>query len=82
MSLRLSTNTKLSPAQAMEQAVRYFAEELGLTVASQSAIAARFEGGGGHIQISAVATPQGTELELETMEWEIQVRQFASHLPR
>jgi hypothetical protein len=82
MSLRLSTNTKLSPAPAMEQAVRYFAGELGLTAAWQSASAARFEGGGGHVEVSAAATPHGTELELETMEWEIQVRQFASNLPR
>jgi hypothetical protein len=82
MSLRLSTNTKLTPEQALEWAVRYFADEVGLAVARRSATSARFAGGGGHVQVSAVAAPKGAEVELETMEWEMQVRQFARDLPR
>ena len=82
MSLRLSTNTKLTPEQAIGRAVRHFADELGLAAAWRSAVSARFEGGGGHVQVSAVATPQGAEVELETTEWEIQVRRFAGDLPR
>jgi hypothetical protein len=82
MSLRLSTITELTPEQAIEQAGRYFADELGLAVAWRSDLSARFEGGGGHLQVSAAATPQGTELEFETMEWESQVRQFARDLRR
>jgi hypothetical protein len=82
VSLRLSTTTRLTPEQAIERAVRYFADELGLTVVWRSAVSARLEGGGGHVQVSAVGLPNGAEVELETMEWEIHVRQFASDLPR
>ena len=82
MSLRLSTTTNLAPEQAIDRAVRYFADELGLALAWRLAISARFVGGGGHVQVSAAAAPRGAELELETMEWENQVRQFAGDLPR
>jgi hypothetical protein len=82
MSLRLSTTTKLTPEQAVERAAAYFADDLGLQTAWRSPLSARFEGGGGHVQFSAAPTPGGAELELETMEWEIQVRKFAADLPR
>lgn len=81
MSLRLSATTKLSPEQAIDRAAAYFGGELGLLTAWRSPLSARFEGGGGHVQVSAAATPGGAEVELETMEWEIQVRKFASDLP-
>jgi len=82
MSLRLSITTNLTPEQAVERAAAYFADELGLQTAWRAPLSARFEGGGGHVQLSAAPTPSGAELELETMEWEFQVRQFASDLPR
>lgn len=82
MSLRLSATTKLVPEQVIERAARYFGDEFGLVIAWRSPLSARFEGGGGHVQVSAAAAPSGAEVELETMEWEIQVRQFAADLPR
>jgi hypothetical protein len=82
MSLRLSATTELAPEQVIERAARYFGDEFGLAVAWRSPLSARFEGGGGHVQVSAAAALSGAEVELETMEWEIQVRQFAADLPR
>ncbi len=82
MSLRLSATTKLAPEQVIERAAQYFGDEFGLAVAWRSPVSARFEGGGGHVQVSTAAAPSGAEVELETMEWEIQVRQFAADLPR
>jgi hypothetical protein len=82
VSLRLSATTKLTPEQIVERAARYFGGEFGLAVAWRSPVSARFEGGGGHVQVSTAAAPSGAEVELETMEWEIQVRQFAADLPR
>ena len=82
MSLRLSTTTNLTPEQAVERAAAYFADELGLQTAWRSLLSARFEGGGGHVQVTAASTPDGAELECETMEWEFQVREFAADLPR
>jgi len=57
-------------------------DEHGLGVAWKSPLSARFEGGGGHVQLSARPTSSGAEVELETMEWEIQVKEFANRLPR
>ena len=82
MALRLSTTTKLTPQQVIDQAAHYFESDVGLVVAWRLPNAARFEGAGGHLQISAAPTTKGSEVELETMEWEYQVREFASKLPR
>ena len=81
MSLRLSIATRLIPEQAIERAAAYFSGELGLQTAWRSPISARFEGGGGHVQLTAAPTSDGSELELETREWEFQVRKFAADLP-
>ena len=82
MSLRMSSETKLAPEQVVERAVQFFGQEYGLTVAWRSPVSARFEGGGGHVQLTATARPKGSEVELETMEWDVQVREFAGRLPR
>jgi hypothetical protein len=82
MGLRLSTDSRLKPEEVIERAADYFGGEFGLTVAWRSPVSARFEGGGGHVQLTATARPQNTEVELETMEWERQVREFAGRLPR
>jgi hypothetical protein len=34
------------------------------------------------VQLTATARPKGSEVELETMEWDVQVREFAGRLPR
>jgi hypothetical protein len=71
-----SVETRVSPEQAIREAVAFFGPGgLGLEVAHQNFCSARFEGGGGHIYVSATDGKK-TTVELETREWDYHVRQF------
>jgi len=74
---RYSVETKWGPEKAVEMAIAYFGEaSLGLEVIEQGPCCAYFEGGGGHIYVTAGAGEKGTTVELETREWDYHVRRF------
>jgi hypothetical protein len=77
---RYSVETKLSPEEAIERAVAYFGEAgLKLDVTEHSSCCARFEGGGGHVHVTASGGAK-TEVILETREWDYDVRQFMGRI--
>lgn len=79
--MRYGMKTKMSPSEVVEQAVTYFGPEgLGLDVTSQEACCARFEGGGGYVLVTAEEAEDHTEVDLETREWDFQVKQFMSQV--
>lgn len=72
--------TKQSPEKVIEKAVATFGEGgMGLEVTEQAPCCARFEGGGGYVFISASEGAK-TKVDLETREWDYQVRQFMRRL--
>jgi glucokinase len=74
---RYSVNTKLSPEEAIKKAIAYFgAGGLGLEVTEQNPCCVTFSGGGGHVTVTAGTEENKTVVELETREWDYQVRQF------
>ena len=74
---RYSVETKQSPEEAIKKAISYFGETgLGLQADEQSPYCAYFEGGGGFIRVTASKGEKRTEVELETREWDHQVKQF------
>ena len=74
---RYSVETKLDSDQVMEKAVAYFGPEgVGLQVTEQASCCAHFVGGGGHVHVTVVATEPRTTVELETREWDYDVKQF------
>jgi hypothetical protein len=76
-----SVGTKLSPEQAVQRAVAFFGEGgLGLDVTEQGECCAHFVGGGGHVRVTAAAGEPRTVVELETREWDYDVRQFMRKL--
>jgi hypothetical protein len=79
--MRYDTTTKLDPDEALALAERFFAGELGLTVRTRSPRAIGFEGGGGHVAVTATGE-RPTTLELEAREWDQQVTEFMRQLPR
>jgi hypothetical protein len=80
--MRYETTTVLTPGEALEQALRDFGPTgLGLQVTSKSNLALIFQGGGGHIALTAHPGPR-TTLELETREWDHAVQQFMARVPR
>jgi len=80
--MRYQTTTELTPRQALEQALAAFGPGgVGLQITSQTNLGLVFQGGGGHV---AVTAQPGTEttLELETREWDYAVQQFMAQVHR
>lgn len=78
--MRYEVVTDLTPQQALEQAIATFGPRgLGLTLQTQRNLSLVFQGGGGHIAITAhPGTPN--RLELETREWDYAVQQFMAQV--
>jgi len=74
---RYSVETKLGAEEAIEKATAYFGEGgLGLAVVQQGPCCVSFEGGGGHVYVTAVTGEKMTTLDLETREWDYHVKRF------
>ena len=79
--LRIETKTKLSPEEAVKRAVAFFgAGGYGLEVKEQAKCCAYFEGGGGGVEVTAVAEGKGASVELVSREWDYQVKEFIGDL--
>ncbi|MHB0875503.1 MAG: hypothetical protein ACYC5O_05600 [Anaerolineae bacterium] len=75
----MSVDTKLAPEQVIEKATRYFGSK-GLKLDEERATvdSAVYTGGGGFVSIWAGGGEgKGTEVILETREWEYDTRHFA-----
>ncbi len=69
--------TGLKPLMVLKQAVQFFGPGgLGLEVRSQSLTGAQLSGGGGRVSVQVHMSDQGSQVELDTREWDYQVRQF------
>jgi len=80
--MRYQVTTPLTPRAALEQALADFGPGgLGLQITSQANLALVFQGGGGHIAVTA-APGATTTLELETREWDYPVQQFMARVQR
>jgi hypothetical protein len=72
-----SVETKLSPEETIERAMAYFGEGgLGLEPTERNPCCVYFEGGGGHVLVTAIAGEKKTTVELETREWDYHVKRF------
>src|SRR3989441_12759381 len=75
-AMRYQVTTPLTPREALEQACTDFGPGgLGLQLLSQTNLTIVFQGGGGHIAVTAQPGAE-TTLELETREWDYAVKQF------
>jgi hypothetical protein len=74
---RYSKESKLQPDEVLQRAADFFGSDLGLKVAEQTECRLSFEGGGGHVTVSAArCEPDRTDVDLETREWDYQVKKF------
>jgi hypothetical protein len=72
-----SVRTKKEPEEVVEQAIDYFGEEgVGLSVNRENPCCVTFQGGGGHVSVTASREEDRTEVELETREWDYHVKKF------
>jgi hypothetical protein len=69
--------TDKSPEEVVEQARAYFGEDgLGLENTADNPCCVTFQGGGGHVSVTAEGKEGHTEVEVETREWDYHVRKF------
>jgi hypothetical protein len=73
--LRYSTETNLSQESILKEAITYFRDFLGLEITNNEKDTVCFEGGGGHITI-IVFPGKKTVVEIETQEWDADVKKF------
>ncbi len=79
--LKIVTKTKLTPEEAVKRAVEFFGPGgYGLTVKEQNPDCAYFEGGGGGVDVTACAEGKGASVELESREWDYQVKEFIAKI--
>lgn len=76
--LKLNIRTKHNPGEVVKKALEFFGPGgRGLKVTEQSDTCVSFEGGGGRITVTACTDDKGTSVDLETREWEYQIKEFA-----
>ncbi len=76
--LKLNVRTKRKPEEVVKKALEFFGPAgHGMKVTEQSDACASFEGGGGGVSVTACTDDKGTSVDLETREWEYQVKEFA-----
>ena len=80
--MRYQVTTTLTPRQALEQALADFGPGgLELQITSQHNLGLVFQGGGGHIAVTAQPGAE-TTLALETREWDYAVEKFMARVHR
>lgn len=73
-----SVRTEWDAERVMSQAKDYFGDGgLGLSVVAEARCCLRFEGGGGHVEVSVAEEGRpDAEIIVETREWDYQVKRF------
>ncbi|MDP2729941.1 MAG: hypothetical protein Q8O55_05615 [Dehalococcoidales bacterium] len=79
--LQLNTRTKRKPEEVVKKAVEFFGPGgYGLKVTEQGDSCAAFEGGGGEVRITTCVDDKGTSVDLESREWDYQLRKFTDEI--
>lgn len=82
--MHYEVTTKLSPQEALQRAIQHFGPGgVGLEIEDQSEACLVFQGGGGHVAVTACpgnTSKAKTRIELETREWDYAVRQFMTQV--
>jgi len=74
---RYSLETNRSADEVLDKARKFFGEGgIGLEAEEQSECCVNFEGGGGFVTVTVDPGEKKTGVEIETREWDHQVKQF------
>jgi hypothetical protein len=82
--MRYEVKTHLTPEAALQRAIECFGPQgVGLEIMDQNQACLIFQGGGGHVAVTACPgkdAKEKTRVELETREWDYAVRQFMAEV--
>jgi hypothetical protein len=75
--LKISKESKLKPKEVIVRAVAFFGPKgYGLELKEEDKCNAYLEGGGGSVRVSAATTKKGSSVDIESVEWDYQAKQF------
>jgi hypothetical protein len=79
--INLGKQSKLDPSLVIRHAVAFFGEGgLGLAVLERTESTVQFEGGGGSVAIAANAKNGGSDVTIQSQEWDFQAQQFVERI--
>jgi len=82
--MRYEVKTQLTPEAALQRAIGYFGPQgVGLAIMDQNQTYLIFQGGGGHVAVTACpgkGPKEKTRVELETREWDYAVQKFMAEV--
>lgn len=79
--LSMTKESKLKPEDVIKRAVIFFGSKgLGLILKEEDKNSVYLEGGGGGVRVTASTGKKGSTVDVETREWESQVKDFMAVL--
>jgi extradiol dioxygenase family protein len=74
--LKLSTKSKHSLEEVLEQAKKFYGTGFGLKLIDQGENWVSFEGGGGSVNVIVTKEEKGTTVDVESVEWDYQTKEL------
>ncbi len=75
--IKISKESKLKPKEVIKRAVAFFGPKgYGLELKEEDKCNAYFEGGGGGVRVSAATAKKGSSVDIESVEWDYQSKEF------
>jgi hypothetical protein len=79
--LKIGKESKLKPEEIIKEAVDYYGPKgYGLKVTEKDNCNVYLVGGGGSVRVSAVAGQKGSSIDIESVEWDYQTKEFLSKI--
>ena len=79
--LKISRETKLKPGEIVKKAIAFFGfGGYGLQLKAEDDCTVYLEGGGGSVKVIAAPSKKGSMVDIESVEWDYQAKQFFDKL--
>jgi hypothetical protein len=79
--INLGKKSKHDPPEVIRRAVAFFGEGgLGLAVRERTESSVQFENGGGFVGVTATAVERGSDVTVQSQEWDYQAQQFLERI--
>jgi len=79
--LKIARESKLKPEELIKKATEFFGPKgYGLVVSEEDACNVYLVGGGGSVRVNAAATKKGSSVDIESVEWDYQAKEFLNKI--
>ena len=79
--LKIAKESKLKPQEVIKRAAAFFGPKgYGLILKEEDNCNAYFEGGGGSVRVSAATSKKGSSVDIESVEWDYQAKEFLNRI--